>query len=155
PGAQTIELARATGGTIVALDFFPRFLRELEARALDAGLRDQITTLHGSMFEMRVGAEEVDLIWAEGAIYVMGFAAGIDACRPFVKRGGWLAVSELTWLTDDPPAETREFWARNYPALTTIDSNRRTGFEAGYENVQSFVLPVSDFWNYYGSAEAR
>ena len=155
PGAQTIELARATGGTIVALDFSPRFLKELEARARQAGVANQIVTLRGSMFEMRFGNEEFDLIWSEGAIYIMGFAAGLAACRRFLKRGGWLALSELTWLTDNPPVEAEQFWIKNYPALTTIEANRRSAADAGYDNIQSFVLPATDFWNYYGPAEAR
>ena len=155
PGAQTIDLARATGGTIVALDLFPRFLKELEARAREASVIDQITTLQGSMLEMRFANEEFDLIWSEGAIYIMGFAAGLAGCWPLLKRRGWLAVSELTWLTDDPPAATREFWAKNYAALTTLDSNRKIAADAGYENIESFVLPVAAFWNYYGPGEAR
>ncbi|HUA32538.1 MAG TPA: class I SAM-dependent methyltransferase [Candidatus Binataceae bacterium] len=155
PGAQTVDLARATGGMIIALDLFPRFLAELQARARAAGVIDQITALHCSMLAMRFADEEFDLIWSEGAIYIMGFAAGLTACRRFLKRGGWLAVSELTWLTDNPPAGALDYWAKNYPALTTIHSNRRTAADAGYENIQSFVLPVTDFWNYYEPGEAR
>src|ERR1700680_1281493 len=52
PGAQTIDLARATGGRIVAVDVRSRFLEELTARAEAAGVADQITTVKASMSAM-------------------------------------------------------------------------------------------------------
>lgn len=156
PGAQTIDLARATGGEIIALDYFQRFLDELKQRAAAAGVANQITPVRGSMFEMNFGAEAFDLIWSEGAIYIMGFAAGLEACRPMLKRGGGLVLSELTWLVDDPPAAVREYWAKYYPPMTTINSNRQRCTLAGYSDLHSFILPVRDFWrNYYDPAEAR
>jgi SAM-dependent methyltransferase len=156
PGQQTIDLARATGGAIVALDSAPRFLDELNVRASEAGVARQITTVCGSMLAMNFLEGEFDLIWSEGAIYIMGFAEGLAACRPILKVGGWLVLSELTWLKDEPPAEAREFWAVYYRAMGSVDSNRRKCTSAGYSNLQTFVLPVSDWWrNYYEPAEAR
>jgi ubiquinone/menaquinone biosynthesis C-methylase UbiE len=156
PGAQTIDLARATGGSIVALDLLEPLLVELRERAERAGVAAQITTVRQSMMQMNFAAEEFDLIWSEGAIYIMGFAAGLAAARPFLKRGGSLVCSELTWLTGDPPAAAREYWAENYPAMRTVDSNRQTGLLAGYTNLETFILPVSDWWrNYYEPAETR
>ena len=156
PGAQTIDLARATGGEIVALDLSQRFLGELMDRARDAGVAAQITPLRRSMLEMNFAPGEFDLIWSEGAIYIMGFAAGLQAARPFLKHGGWLVVSELTWLTDDPPAAAREYWARNYPDMADIDSNRQKCLTMGFSNLSTFTLPVSDWWrNYYEPGETR
>jgi ubiquinone/menaquinone biosynthesis C-methylase UbiE len=156
PGAQTIDLVRATRGEIVALDLHTSFLSELRARADSAGFGDRITTLHGSMFAMDFARDEFDLIWSEGAIYIMGFAAGLSICRRFLKPGGWMVVSELTWLVPDPPAEAREFWAGNYPAMRSLEQNRCIVTEAGYESPATFVLPAADWWeNYYGPGEAR
>ena len=155
-GAQTIDLARATGGTIVALDTAERFLDELKMRSEGAGVAAQITTVCGSMRSMNFRDAEFDLVWSEGALYIMGFAQGLAACRPFLRPGGWLVVSELSWLTDDPPAEAREFWAPNYPGMSSVDSNGQKCVSAGYDKLQTFVLPVSDWWrNYYEPAEAR
>ena len=72
PGAQTIELARATGGWIVAVDIRQRFLDELTERAEAAGVGPQITTVNTSMFDMDFAVESFDLIWSEGAIYIAG-----------------------------------------------------------------------------------
>src|SRR5271166_1888599 len=85
PGAQTIELARATGGWIVAVDIRQRFLDELTERASEAGVLPQITTINISMFDMDFADESFDLIWSEGAIYIQGFASALAAWRRFLK----------------------------------------------------------------------
>jgi SAM-dependent methyltransferase len=156
PGAQTIELARATNGEIVAVDIRQRFLDELTERAREAGVLSQITTVNASMFDMDFPAESFDLIWSEGAIYITGFAAGLGAWRRFLKPGGWLAVSELSWLVPNPPAETAQFWARNYPGMKSIERNCQVISETGYVDADGFVLPVQDWWdNYYGPGQTR
>jgi SAM-dependent methyltransferase len=155
PGAQTIELARATGGWIVAVDIRQRFLDELTERAGAAGVLAQITTVNASMFDMDFASASFDLIWSEGAIYIAGFAAGLRAWRRFLKAGGWIAVSELTWLVPDPPAEAVAFWARNYPAMGTIERNCQLVADAGYVDANGFVLPIHDWHNYYGPGERR
>src|ERR1700723_3701027 len=156
PGAQTIELARATGGWIVAVDIRQRFLDELTERPDAAGVLPQITTINTSMFDMDFAAESFDLIWSEGAIYIAGFASGLAGWKRFLKPGGWLAVSELTWLVPDPPAEAAEYWARGYPGMGSIERNCQVVAEAGYVSMDGFVLPAQDWWNnYYEPAERR
>ncbi len=156
PGAQTVDLARATGGEIVALDRSEGLLNELVERAAAAGVSGRITTRCESMFHMNFSDEEFDLVWSEGAIYIMGFATGLDRCRRFLRPGGSMVVSELTWLVEIPPQEARDYWATNYPGMQTLEANRRIASEAGYTDVRAFTLPVADWWaNYYGPAEAR
>jgi ubiquinone/menaquinone biosynthesis C-methylase UbiE len=155
PGAQTIELARATSGWIVAVDIRERFLDELTERATDAGVLEQITAVNTSMFDMDFAEESFDLIWSEGAVYIQGFAAGLTAWRRFLRPGGWIAVSELTWLVPNPPAEAAEHWSRNYPGMGSIERNCQLIAEAGYAHMDGFVLSVNDWHNYYGPAETR
>ena len=50
--------------------------------------------------ELPFPRESLDLIWSEGAIYTLGFAAGLAVWRPSLKERAFLAVAELTWLTD-------------------------------------------------------
>jgi SAM-dependent methyltransferase len=155
PGAQTIDLARATAGWIVAVDIRQRFLDELTERAGAAGVLPQVTTVNTSMFDMDFADASFDLIWSEGAIYIAGFAAGLAAWRRFLKPGGWLAVTELTWLVPDPPAAAAAYWAQGYPGMGSIERNCRMVTEAGYVDADGFVLPVKDWHNYYGPAERR
>ncbi len=37
----------------------------------------------------------------------MGFEKGLTAMKKFLKPGGYMAVSELSWLKDNPPAEIK------------------------------------------------
>ena len=52
----------------------------------------------------------------------MGFANGIRAWRRLLKPGGVLAVSELTWLKRERPAELTQHWMRAYPELDTASA---------------------------------
>ena len=99
-GASTLVLARELDAHLTAVDFLPEFLARLEDAAGRAGLSDRITTLSASMEALPFAESAYDAIWSEGAIYNMGFAAGIKAWRRYLKPGGVLAVSELTWLIE-------------------------------------------------------
>ena len=155
PGAQTVDLACATGGWVLAVDIRQHFLDELTERARNAGVQSQVTTLCMSMFDMDFADSSYDLIWSEGAIYIAGFAAGLRAWHRFLKPGGWIAVSELTWLVPDPPAEAAEYWKLNYPDMGSIERNCRLVAEAGYVESTGFTLSTRDWYNYYGPAERR
>jgi len=155
PGAQTVDLACATGGWLVAVDIRQRFLDELTERARQAGVLPQITTVNMSMFDMDFADASFDLIWSEGAVYIAGFAEGLKAWSRFLKPGGWIAVSELTWLVPDPPSEPAAYWQINYPGMGSIERNCQLIRDAGYVDSNGFVLSTRDWHNYYGPAESR
>lgn len=82
-GAATRVLARELDAHVTAVDFLPELLAQLEDAAGRAGLADRITTLCASMESLPFAESELDAIWSEGAIYNMGFAAGITAWRRY------------------------------------------------------------------------
>ncbi|MGE5484827.1 MAG: hypothetical protein ACM3X4_07420 [Ignavibacteriales bacterium] len=49
-----------------------------------------------SMLQLSFPPESFDLIWSEGAIYIMGFGNGLTAWKPLLRRGGYVVVSELS-----------------------------------------------------------
>ncbi len=158
PGMQTVELAKNTDGKITALDFHKKYLEELSELAEKEGVRDKIELLEGSMFELGkyFKKETFDLIWSEGAIYIMGFERGLKEVKPFLKSGGYLAVSEITWLEDNPPKEIREFWDANYPQMGSVKSNVEIASESGYEVIDTFILSENSWWNnYYNPLKER
>ncbi len=86
----------------------------------------------------------------------MGFANAVAAWRPLLKRKGFLAVSELVWLTEQKPAEALEFFGQEYPAMTNRAGVARGLRGAGYEVIDHFTLPDSAWWDaYYGPLLAR
>lgn len=156
PGAQTLVLAHRTGGTITAVDVHQPFLDALERRAREAGLRDAIRPLRASMTALPFAPASFDLIWSEGAIYVMGFANGLRAWRPLLRPRGFLVVSELSWLRPDPHPAARAFWDEAYPAMQSRAQNRATIAACGYEPITDFVVPAASwFTNYYEPLEVR
>ena len=61
------------------------------------------------MNEMVFEPNSFDVIWSEGAIYLIGFELGLAKLKEFVKPGGYVTVSEAVWLDPDPPREVVEF----------------------------------------------
>ncbi len=156
-GASTRVLAsRLPGARITAVDLFPEFLEILEHQAQAVGVAGQIETLAASMDALPFEPESLDLIWSEGAIYNMGFVAGLKAWLPFLRPGGVMAVSEITWLRPDPPAEIREHWNAEYPEIATAPEKIAILERAGYDLLGYLVLPPSNWIdNYYAPTEAR
>lgn len=156
PGRSALLLARETGGRVAAIDLHRPFLDELAAQAASEGLADRIQPLAADMAAPPFPPGSFDLIWSEGAIYSVGFGAGLRAWRPLLKPAGLVAVTECAWLTDSPPAEALAFWNADYPAMTTAEGNRRLAEEAGYRVIDSFTLPREAWWDeYYAPLEAR
>jgi len=155
PGASSLELAALCGGTVVAVDLHRPYLDRLEAQAQALGLADRITTVCADMGGLDLDPGSFDLVWSEGAIYNVGFRAGLEAWRPLLAEGGCLAASEATWLVPDPPAEARAFWAEGYPAMQQVEDNLRDLRAAGYEPLGHFTLPAACWHDYYANVEAR
>jgi SAM-dependent methyltransferase len=155
-GASTLVLAEALNGRITAVDFLQDFLDELERRAADAGLAERISALACSMDALPFDEQSLDLIWAEGSIYNIGFEQGVRDWRPFLREGGVLVASEITWLTDKRPAELDAHWQAAYPEIDTA-SNKLAALERqGYTPIGYFVLPRSCWFDeYYGPMQER
>lgn len=149
-GASTIQLAKELDAEITAVDFLPEFLEELQARAKEHGVADQINTLSCSMDALPFADEEFDIIWLEGAIYNMGFEAGVSAWKRFLKPGGKLIVSEITWLTAERPSELQSHWNTEYPEIDVASAKIGILERHGYIPEGYFYLPTS-CWidNYY------
>lgn len=150
PGMQTIALAEALpDAVIVAVDIHQEYLELLRQAAAAAGMIDRIHTLRGDMTALPVPAESADLIWSEGAAYVMGVATALAAWNPLLKPGGCIAYTELVWLRPDPPAEAASFFADEYPAMGDIAGNLTMLRTAGYEPLGHFTLPDAAWWDHY------
>jgi SAM-dependent methyltransferase len=156
PGIQTIQLARLINGHITALDFRQKYLDELDRNAWQQGVADRIRPVRGSMFELPFTPGAFDLIWSEGAIFVIGFEKGLTEWRPLLKEGGCMAVTHISWLKSDVPPELKTLWQRAYPPMTTVDDNLTIVEKCGYRNLERFVLPESAWWDdYYTPMEQR
>ncbi len=155
-GASTLVLAKELDAIITAVDYLPDSLAKLEQHAKDKAVADRITPLAASMADMPFEETTLNAIWSEGAIYSIGFANGIRTWRRFLRPGGIRAISELTWLTTERPAELDDHWNREYPEVATASTKLTLLEEHSYSPIGYFPLPVKCWLdNYYRPIQRR
>ena len=147
-GRQTLVLAQSAPARIVAIDNHPPFVDALNRAARDLGIADRVEGRVGDMHRLDFAPASSDLIWCEGAIYVVGFEAGLTAWRPLLVPGGHLALTEACWTKANPPPACAAFWAEQYP-LRDVPALLRAIKGCGYETVGHFPLPPSAWWDDY------
>ncbi|MCF8474154.1 MAG: methyltransferase domain-containing protein [Emcibacter sp.] len=154
-GASTLHLAHALNAQITAVDFLPGFIDVLNSIVRDENLSHKITPLICSMDNLPFEDEEFDVIWSEGAIYNIGFKKGITYWKRFLKPGGLLAVSEITWTHATRPTELQQYWESIYPEIDTASAKIAALEQSGYTIIGYFKLS-EHCWldNYYGPLQA-
>ena len=156
PGMQTVELAKLSGGQIVALDFHEPFLEQLKEATKKEYVIDRVRAVKGDMRNLKFEDCSFDVVWSEGAIFIIGFEKGLREWRRLLTPNGYVVVSELSWLRQDAPKEAKDYMTQMYPVIKTIDGNVEIIRNSGYRLVGSFVLPSKSWWdNYYTPIEAK
>ncbi len=148
-GGQTMTLAEHVPGNITGIDLFPTFIDLFNRNAQARDLQHRVKGVVGSMDALPFGEEELDLLWSEGAIYNIGFERGLREWRKHLKAGGYLAVSEASWFTEERPAEIEDFWMAEYPGIDTIPNKVRQVQKAGYIPVATFILPENCWTDHF------
>jgi ubiquinone/menaquinone biosynthesis C-methylase UbiE len=154
-GGQTMVLARHAPGHITGLDLFPNFINIFNRNAERLGLQNRVKGIVGSMDNLPFQHEELDLIWSEGAIYNIGFKQGLNEWRKYLKTGGYIAVSESAWFTDERPEEIYNYWMEHYPEIDTIPNKVAQIQKAGYIPVATFILPENCWAEHYFAPKAK
>jgi SAM-dependent methyltransferase len=142
-GGQTMVLAQQSPGHITGIDLFPAFIDLFNINVVKLSLQDRVKGIVGSMDNLPFKNEKLDLIWSEGAIYNIGFERGLNEWRKFLKKGGYIAVSEASWFTEERPVEIDKFWQDAYSEIDTIPNKVTQMQKAGYIPVATFILPVN------------
>ena len=86
-GTQTMDLAGLTSGMITAVDNHQPFIDAITARAQKDGMAGRISAVCASMDTLPFEPGQFDLIWSEGAIFIMGFVQGLRAWKPLFSNG--------------------------------------------------------------------
>ncbi len=155
-GRTTVALARALpDARITAVEIHVPFVERIAERARETGVADRVRAECGDMAKIDVAAGSIDLIWAEGSIYVIGMERALALWRPWLREGGCLAFSDFVQWTGDLSKEAGAFWAIEYPDMATEDAIRSRAEAAGYRVVSSFRLPKEAHDAYYVPLEAR
>ncbi|ANQ49773.1 class I SAM-dependent methyltransferase [Flammeovirga sp. MY04] len=147
-GASTICLGKKLNAKITAVDLFSQFLDILKNNAEKAGLNN-IETLEASMTELPLEEDSFDILWSEGAIYNMGFTEGIKQWKKYLKKGGYLCVSEITWTTGERSKEINDYWNEAYPEVGTAGEKIKILEDNGYSPVGYFYLDQNSWIEEY------
>jgi ubiquinone/menaquinone biosynthesis C-methylase UbiE len=161
PGMQTITIAKLSQGQITAVDNHQAFLDQLNASAQKEGVSGRIKTAIGDMFNLQFDKGSFDVVWCEGAIFIIGFEKGLREWRPLLADKGYFVTSELSFLRKDLPSELDAYMKEMYAGLdnsaaNTVEENLVAAKKAGYQVIGSFILPKSGWFdNYYTPIETK
>ena len=155
-GRQTMVLARELRTPIHAVDSYEPFLNRLERRAKEKGLAHLVQMHCMDMKDIPSVFPTIDLLWAEGAVYNIGFANALTTWAKAIKPNGFAVVTELCWLREQIPNAAREFFRSEYPDMQSVPQNIAVVEEAGYKIFNTYTLP-KEAWvkDYYDVLEAR
>jgi SAM-dependent methyltransferase len=155
-GTQTRDLSTLTRGTITAVDNHQPFIDAVSKMAKKDGKEDRIKTVCASMDALSFEPGQFDLIWSEGAIFIIGFEKGLNAWKPLLKKGGYLVISDAAWFEPNPPQELVQWWEKEGYIPGTEDQRREQVKNAGFRLIATYRLPEAGWWeNYYVPMLAR
>ena len=155
-GRQTFVLANELKTLIQAVDSYQPFLDRLRQRAKKKGFAQLVRTRCMDMKNIPTVFPRIDLLWAEGAAYNIGFANALATWAKAIRPNGFAVVSELCWLREEVPDPVREFFQSGYPEMQSVEQNIQIAEEAGYVLFNTYTLP-KESWvkDYYDILEPR
>jgi SAM-dependent methyltransferase len=155
-GRQTLVLASELKTLINAVDYYQPFLNRLTQRAKHKGFVKRVCTHCMDMKDIPRVFPNIDLLWAEGAAYNIGFANALRTWAKAIRPDGFAVVSELCWLREQVPDTVRDFFRSGYPEMQSVPQNIATAEAAGYKIFNTYTLP-KDAWekDYYDILEQR
>jgi SAM-dependent methyltransferase len=148
-GGQTMILAEHTTARITGLDLSPQFIDLFNRNAESLGFQNRVHGVNGTMEKLPFERDSIDVIWGEGSIAHIGFERGICEWKTVLKTGGYIAVTDATWFTDERPDEIETFWNDSYPEIGTTAEKIAQLQTAGYKPVAAFALPENCWTDNY------
>lgn len=149
-GAAAFVLAEDLKAPVRAFDVSPAMLEELSQRAAARGLGDLVRPEVADMAALPVAPGSLDLLWAEGSVFILGLEAAFRLWKPLMKPGGLLVLSDGVWLTDSPPAEAIAMW-QDYPTMGTEADAIAQAEAAGWSVL--FTDPLEpEAWDAYNAS---
>ncbi len=155
-GRQTMLLAKELGTLVHAVDKYEPFLNRLMRCAKEAGIEHLVETHCMDMKDVSSVFQHIDLLWAEGAAYNIGFPNALTTWASAIDKDGFAVVSELSWLREQVPTAVREFFQAGYPDMRSIQQNIAVAEKTGYRVLTTYTLP-KQAWveGYYDVLEPR
>lgn len=149
-GAGALILAGKYRSKVKAVDFSNDFLDQMMNRARQEGLEDLIEPIECNMGNLNWKLETIDLLWSEGAAYIITFEGALKAWRPFMAKNGVAVISEMNYFSNDVPEVVTQYMKNIYPGIKTESKNVDLINSSGFEFLAAHRLPLKAWWdNYY------
>jgi hypothetical protein len=114
-------------------------------KANEEALLDHIVPQNISMLDMDFVDNTFDIIWSEGALYFMGFQNGLKRCHQLLNNDGFLGVTEIVYLVNDPPAPLIQYFEKEYPDIQTVQDRIDLIQNERFLLISNFTLPKSSW----------
>jgi SAM-dependent methyltransferase len=108
-------------------------------------LLDHIVPNNRSMLDMDFEVNTFDIIWSEGALYFMGFQNGLRRCHQLLKNDGFLAVTEIVYLVNNPPPPLIQYFEKEYPDIKAVKDKIDLIQNERFHLISNFTLPESSW----------
>lgn len=148
PGSASLLLAQNTDASVVSLDNDAGCLAFLSQKADELGCSHQITPCCASMMDIPLAENSFDLLWSEASVYIMGFVKALKEWRRLLSDDGYLVVSDLVWINENPLPEIRAFWESDYPDMVTAPERFQQAKAQGYTVISHFEYGAKAWDNY-------
>ena len=152
-GEMLCTWARDHGVTGMGIDLSQLFTEQANRRALELGVADQVTFIHGDAAGY-VADEQVDVAACVGATWIGGGVAGtIELLQQSLRPGGITLIGEPYWRQLPPTEEV----ARGCQATSIADFHLLPELLASFGrlgcDVVEMVLADQDSWDRYEAAK--
>ncbi|MDP8911866.1 MAG: methyltransferase domain-containing protein [Actinomycetota bacterium] len=145
-GGPALVLAEAFGCRITCVERADDFVSAARERIRVAGLSDLIELVHADARTFELEAGGYDAALCLGASFVWGGLAGtLDALRPAVRAGGFVAVGEPYWRRWPLPEEAQPDEGEDFATLP--ETVKR--FEASGLPAVGVIASSEDDWDAY------
>lgn len=137
---------------VVAVENNGDYIESFRERLHQENLADRVQITEAPLDQLPFGEESFDLILSEGGINYSDFGFRINSWKPFLKDGGYLALSELCVFKEvELPYELADFLCDSFPfrEIETIDYKIAQIKDAGYRICGQHKLPDSCWIDFY------
>lgn len=146
-GGQTIYLAELTSGTITAIDMHTAFIEKLMTTIAERNLAERICPMVADVMHTGLPPGSFDLVWSEGAFFMIGIENALRLCHGLLRPGGYLAFSDAVWRKDDPPAEVKEAFLAEHWVMGWPEQNIALIGKNGFSLLGHFAFPAEAWWD--------
>jgi cyclopropane fatty-acyl-phospholipid synthase-like methyltransferase len=155
-GEAACTLAAEFRCKITAVDASVENIESGRRLALERRVSHLITFETGDILHYDFHQEPFDLVLAEGGI--LSFVSrlqGLQLAHSWLPGRGWLAFSDLIFLSDKTPREIRTLFEDDKYHYETEESYRKIADQAGFNVYFMSLVPRSGWDNYYAHMARR